>query len=177
MTGEDNIDHNFTEKKERLNVKKEEKLLKANKKGSNAKIKIEEKILEKRQARNEKRIKAHVNLAEVKIDDAIDDADVEISFLLDEIDSDIADNYPIDLIIFKAENILEEIFLRTQLKIQSAKNELIANLQNDLENTLELVTLKEHINNLKEKSDIAITTLQGKIDTEKQELNEKYGEE
>ena len=57
------------------------------------------------------------------------------------------------------------------------KRTIIANLQNDLENTLELVTLKEHINNLKEKSDIAITTLQGKIDTEKQELNEKYGEE
>ena len=48
MTGKDNIDHNFTEKKERLNVKKEEKLLKANKKGSNAKIKIEEKIWAKK---------------------------------------------------------------------------------------------------------------------------------
>ena len=63
---------------------------------------------------------------------AINDADVEIS-LLDEIDSDIVDEYHIDLIIFKAEHNLEEIFLRTQLKIQSAKNE----------------------------SDITITTLQG----------------
>ena len=167
----------LTEKKERISVKKEEKILKATEKKDNAKIKIEEKKLERRQARNEKRIESHINLADVKIEAALDDADVEISFLLDEIDNEIADGEPIELIIFKAENILEEIFLRSQLKIQAAKNELIANLQNDLEDRLELAVLKENIGGLKEKSEVVLTTLQGKIDTEKQELNEKYGEE
>lgn len=177
MVDKDNMDSKITEKKERLGLKKEEKILKASKKRSDAKIKIEEKILEKRQARNEKRIKSHLNLADVKIDAALDDADVEISFLLDEIDSEIADDEPIDLILFKAENILEEIFLRTQMKIQAAKNELIANLQYDYEDALELSVLEENIGCLKEKSAVVITTLQGKIDNEKQELNEKYGEE
>lgn len=167
----------LTEKKERISVKKEEKILKATEKKDNAKIKIEEKKLERRQARNEKRIESHINLADVKIEAALDDADVEISFLLDEIDNEIADGESIELIIFKAENILEEIFLRSQLKIQAAKNELIANLQNDLEDRLELAVLKENIGGLKEKSEVVLTTLQGKIDTEKQELNEKYGEE
>ncbi len=174
---ENNINSKITEKKERLRVKKEEQILNANKKTTDTKIKIKEKILEKRQARNEKRIEAHLNLADVKIDDAIDDADVEISFLLDAIDSEIADDEPVDLILFKTENILEEIFLRAQLKIQAAKNELIANLQNDLEDALDLNMLEENISDLKEKSSVVITTLQGKIDSEKQELNKKYGEE
>ena len=167
----------LTEKKERISVKKEEKILKATEKKDNAKIKIEEKKLERRQKKKKKRIESHINLADVKIEAALDDADVEISFLLDEIDNEIADGEPIELIIFKAENILEEIFLRSQLKIQAAKNELIANLQNDLEDRLELAVLKENIGGLKEKSEVVLTTLQGKIDTEKQELNEKYGEE
>lgn len=102
---------------------------------------------------------------------------MEISFLLDAIDSEIADDEPVDLILFKTENILEEIFLRAQLKIQAAKNELIANLQNDLEDALDLNMLEENISDLKEKSSVVITTLQGKIDSEKQELNKKYGEE
>ena len=174
---ENNINSKITEKKERLRVKKEEQILNANKKTTDTKIKIKEKILEKRQARNEKRIEAHLNLAVVKIDDAIDDADVEISFLLDAIDSEIADDEPVDLILFKTENILEEIFLRAQLKIQAAKNELIANLQNDLEDALDLNMLEENISDLKEKSSVVITTLQGKIDSEKEELNKKYGEE
>lgn len=174
---ENNINSKITEKKERLRVKKEEQILNANKKTTDTKIKIKEKILEKRQARNEKRIEAHLNLADVKIDDAIDDADVEISFLLDAIDSEIADDEPVDLILFKTENILEEIFLRAQLKIQAAKNELIANLQNDLEDALDLNMLEENISDLKEKSSVVITTLQGKIDSEKEELNKKYGEE
>ena len=174
---ENNMNSKITEKKERLRVKKEEQILNANKKTTDTKIKIKEKILEKRQARNEKRIEANLNLADVKIDDAIDDADVEISFLLDTIDSEIADDEPVDLILFKTENILEEIFLRAQLKIQAAKNELIANLQNDLEDALDLNMLEENISDLKEKSSVVITTLQGKIDSEKQELNKKYGEE
>ena len=72
---------------------------------------------------------------------------------------------------------MEEIFLRTQLRIQVAKNELIANLQQDLGDVLEVAMLEENIAELKEKSDHLIGTLEGKIATEKDEFNEKYGDE
>lgn len=45
----------YEQKKEELNIKKEEKILEANEKKTNAKIKIKEKILEKKKARNEKK--------------------------------------------------------------------------------------------------------------------------
>ena len=48
----------FQQKKEELNIKKEEKILEANEKKNNAKIKIKEKILEKKKARNEKKIRS-----------------------------------------------------------------------------------------------------------------------
>ena len=75
-----------------------------------------------------------------------------------------------DLIIFKANNYMEEILLRAQLKIQKEKNQLINNLEKDLEDAIEVAVLEESISNLKEKSAVVITTLRGKIDTEKGEL-------
>lgn len=168
----------LTEAKEKLDVKREESILKANKKRTNAKIKIEEKILERKQVRNEKRIEYHLNLAEAKIEAALDDATIDIALLTDEADYAIASGeIPVDLILFKADNILEEIALRTQLRIQVAKNELIGNLENDLEDALELAIFEESISELKEQSAVVITTLEGKIATEKEELKEKYGDE
>lgn len=168
----------LTQKKEKINVKKEETLLKANQKKTDTKIKIEEKILEKRQARNEKRIESHLNLADAKIDAAIDDAAIEIEFLNEAVELEIATGEnSADLIKYKADNILEEILLRAQLRIQIAKNELIANLEDDFEDSLELGVLEDSITELKEKSSVVITTLEGKIATEKDELEEKYGDE
>lgn len=168
----------LTQTKEKMNIKREETILKANEKKTNAKIKLEEKILEKKQARNEKRIESHLTLADVKIDEAIDDAAIDIEFLAEEVDYEIAaGESSVDLILFKADNILQEILLRTELRIQMAKNELIANLENDLEDALELAVLEESISGLKEKSSVVITTLEGKIATEKEELEEKYGDD
>ncbi len=168
----------LTETKEKLDVKREEKILNANEKRTNSKIKIRERVLEKKKIRNEKRIESHLNLADTKIDDALDDAEMEIAVLLEEVDLAIAeDKEHADLIIFKANNYMEEIMLSTQLRIVKIKNQLIRNLEDDLEETLELVALEESIFDLKEKSAVLETTLRGKIEAEKEELKEKYGEE
>ena len=58
-----------------------------------------------------------------------------------------------------------------------AKNELIANLQDDLGDVLELAMIEENIAGLKEKTGHLVGTLEGKIATEKEEFNEKYGDE
>ena len=84
---------------------------------------------------------------------------------------------PEDFILYKANSILEEIYLRTQLKILMAKNDLITNLQDDYEDNIEVEEFKEDISDLKEKTDHLIGTLEGKIETEKEELKEKYGSE
>ena len=66
----------FEEKKDELNIKREEKILKANEKKANAKIKFEEKVLEKKKARNQQKIESHLALADARIEDALDDADI-----------------------------------------------------------------------------------------------------
>lgn len=168
----------ITEKKEKLDVKREETILNANEKRTNRKIKIKEKILEKKQARNQKRIESHLNLADAKIDEALDDAELEIAILMEEVELAIAENEDAtDLILFKASNYMEEILLKAQLKIQQTKNKLIRNLEDDLEDTIEVIVLEENIADLKEKSAVVTTTLRGKIDSEKEELKQKYGDE
>ena len=166
------------EAKESSKIKREETILKMEEKKSNTKIKIEEKKLAKKQEMAERKLEAHINLADIRVDEALEDADLDIAILADAVDLAIAnEEAPTDLILFKASNILEEIFLRTQLRIQMAKNELIENLQNDLEDALELAMLEENIAELKEKTDHLIGTLEGKIATEKEEFSEKYGDE
>ena len=167
----------FEEKKDELNIKREEKILKANEKKANAKIKFEEKVLEKKKARNQQKIESHLALADARIEDALDDADIAITILSTDVEVAIENNgEDAALILFKADNILEEILLRTQLRIQIAKNELIANLQEDLDDTIETINLEESISGLKDKTATVITTLEGKIATEKEEFNQKYGE-
>lgn len=167
----------FEEKKDELNIKKEERILSANEKKANAKIKFEEKVLEKKKARNQKKIESHLNLADAKIEDALDDADFSIDVLTYDVEVAIENNgQDVDLILFKADNILEEILLRTQLRIQIAKNELIANLQEDLDDTIEVINLEDSISDFKDKSATVVTTLEGKIVAEKEEYKQKYGE-
>ena len=160
-----------------MNIKKEEKILATNQKKANAKIKFEEKVLEKKKARNQQKIESHLALADARIEDALDDADIAITILSNDVQVAIENNgEDADLILFKADNLLEEILLRTQLRIQMAKNELIANLQEDLDDTIETINIEESISDLKDKTNTVITTLEGKIATEKEEFNQKYGE-
>jgi len=71
---------------------------------------------------------------------------------------------------------LEEILLRTQLRIHVAKNQLIANLSSDLDDISELVDMEQNISDVKDKMETVTVTLEGKIAAEKKELNEKYGD-
>lgn len=159
-------------------IKREETILKANEKGSNAKIRFQEKRLEMKKSRNEKKLQSHIKSAENDVEKALKDADLEIDRLSKEIALEIKNEEgPEDLILYKASSILEEIYLRTQLKILMAKNDLITNLQDDLEDNLELADFEENIADLKEKTDHLIGTLEGKIATEKEELKAKYGNE
>ncbi|WP_295617240.1 hypothetical protein [uncultured Methanobrevibacter sp.] len=145
------------------------------KKKANAKIKFEEKVLENKKARNQKKLESHLALADARIEDALDDADLAVAVLSNEVELAIENNgEDADFILFKAENILEEILLRTQLRIQVAKNELIANLQEDLDDTIETINYEESIAEFKDKTATVVTTLEGKIATEKEEFEQKY---
>jgi hypothetical protein len=159
-------------------IKREETILKANEKSSNAKIRFQEKRLERKKSRNEKKLQSYLKSAENSVDKALKDADIEIEKLSEEIALEMKNEEgPEDFIIYKANSILEEIYLRTQLKILMAKNDLITNLQDYYEDNLEVEEFEEEIADLKEKTDHLIGTLEGKIATEKEELKEKYGSE
>ena len=159
-------------------IKREETILKASDKSSNAKIRFKEKRLERKKSRNEKKLESHLKSAEKTVEKALKDADLEIDDLSEEIALEIKNEEgPEDFILYKANSILEEIYLRTQLKILMAKNDLITNLQDYYEDNLEVEEFEEEIADLKEKTDHLIGTLEGKIATEKEELKEKYGSE
>lgn len=180
MSSEDEktLQEKVNEIKDTDEIKREETILKANEKGSNAKIRFQEKRLERKKSRNEKKLQSHLKSAENSVDKALKDADLEINKLSEEIALEMKNEEgPEDFIIYKANSILEEIYLRTQLKILMAKNDLITNLQDYYEDNLEVEEFEEEIANLKEKTDHLIGTLEGKIATEKEELKEKYGSE
>lgn len=159
-------------------IKREETILKASDKTTNAKIRFKEKRLERKKSKNEKKLQSHLKSAEKSVDKTLKDADSEIDQLSKEIALEIKNEEgPEDFILYKANSLLEEIYLRAQLKILMAKNDLITNLQDDYEDNLELEEFKEEISDLKEKADHLIGTLEGKIETEKEELKEKYGRE
>lgn len=159
-------------------IKREETILKASDKTTNAKIRFQEKRLERKKSRNEKKLQSHLKSAETSVDKALKDADMEIEKLSEEIALEMKNEEgPEDFILYKANSFLEEIYLRTQLKILMAKNDLITNLQDDYEDNIEVEEFEGNIADLKEKTDHLIGTLEGKIVTEKEELKEKYGGE
>lgn len=140
-------------------------------------MKIEEKKLEIKKAIAEKKTESHINLADSKIEEAIEDADLSIAILADVVETEIEEGeYPEELIIYRAINVFEEILLRAQLKIQIAKNDLIVNLRDDLEDAVEIANIEDNISDVKDKMDTVIGTLEGKIAAEKEELKEKYGD-
>lgn len=178
MSSEDEktFQEKLNEIKDTDEIKREETILKANEKGSNAKIRFREKRLERKKSRNEKKLQSYLKSAENTVDKALKDADLEIDNLSEEIAIEMKNEEgPEDFIIYKANSILEEIYLRTQLKILMAKNDLITNLQDYYEDNLEVEEFEEDIAGLKEKTDHLIGTLEGKIATEKEELKDKYG--
>lgn len=97
---------------------------------------------------------------------------------MDAVDKEIAENEekPIEFILYKAENNLEEILLNTQLKMQKVKNELIKNFEKDIVKVAELVTLEEDLAVVKDEMDEVSSILDERIDIEKETLNIKAKE-
>ena len=77
---------------------------------------------------------------------------------------------PIEFILFKGTNKLEEILLNTQLKIQKAKIELIKNLEKDMGNVAELISIEEDLAEFKGKVDEINALLDERIEIEKETL-------
>ncbi len=152
-------------------IKSEERIFKVNDKSTPAKIRFKEKRQERKKSRNEKKLQSHIKSAENVVNKALKDADLEIKQLSEEIALEIKNEEGSEnLIIYKAFSILDEIYLRAQLKIVMAKNDLITNLQDDLEDNIEFTVFEENIVDLKEKTDYIMGTLERKIIMEKEEL-------
>ncbi len=93
----------------------------------------------------DKKIEGHLEKA-IKIIDRVED---------DAVDKEIVENdeKPIEFILFKATNKLEEILLKYELKMQKTKNDLIKNLEKDMERVMELASIEEDLTFLKEEMD------------------------
>lgn len=157
--------------KKKLSVKIDERKVKLEEKKAQAKINHEERKLALKERYTDKKISGHIEKAIKKVYKAEDDADNDIIKLLDAIDSEIENSEkPIEFILFKAENNLEEIFLNTQLKMQKAKNELIKNLEKDMEKVAELISLEDDLSTFKDEMDEVTTLLDERIEIEKETL-------
>ena len=162
--------------KENLSVKLDERKVKFEEKKAEAKIKREEKKIALKEKRADKKINAHFENAIKSINKAEEDADKDIVKLLDNVEEEIeADEKPIELILFNANNKLEEIVLKAGLKIVKAKNHLFKNLEKDFENVAEIISLEEELAIVKDESDEVAALLDERIDIEKETLalNEK----
>ena len=158
--------------KEKLSLKIDERKAKFEEKKEQAKINRKEKELDRKAKRVDKKISSHIEKALNKVYKAEDEADEKIIILLDAVDNEIEEDEekPIEFIVFKAQNKLEEILLETQLKIQKAKNELIKNLEKDMEKVAELVSIEEDIESYQAEMDEVLDLLDEKIKTEKETL-------
>ena len=166
------------ETKEKLAVKHDERKVKFEEKRAQAKINREERKLNLKEAYTDKKIESHIEKAIKKINKAEDDADKEVLKLLDAIDKEIAEDQekPIEFILFKGKNKLEEILLDTQLKMQKAKNELIKNLEKDMGNVAELISIEEDLAAVKGEMDEVNALLDERIEIEKETLDIKAKE-
>ena len=166
------------ETKEKLSVKHDERKVKFEEKRAQAKINREERKLDLKEAYTDKKIESHIEKAIKKINKAEDDADNDVVKLLDAIDKEIAEDQdkPIEFILFKGKNKLEEILLNTQLKMQKAKNELIKNLEKDMENVAELISIEENLAAVKGEMDEVNALLDERIEIEKETLDIKAKE-
>lgn len=169
---------NFDEQKEKFSVKIDEQKAKLEEKKAQAKINHEERKLKMKASYADKKIEGHLEKAIKIIDKVEDDADKEITKLLDAVDKEIVeeDEKPIEFILFKATNNLEEILLKYELKMQKAKNDLIKNLEKDMERVMELASIEEDLEFLNEEMDEISDILDQKITIEKQTLSLKSKE-
>lgn len=164
----------FDEQKEKLSVKIDEKKVQYEEKKAQAKIKREEKKLELKESYTEKKISAHIEKAIKIMYKVEDDVDKDVIKLLDATDAEIeAGEEPIEFILFKTQNKLQEILLKALLKLQKTKNDLIKNLAKDMKDVNELVSIEEDISVVKDEMDEISTLLNEKIDIEKETLNLK----
>ncbi|WP_296881523.1 hypothetical protein [uncultured Methanobrevibacter sp.] len=164
----------FDEQKEKLSVKIDEKKVQYEEKKAQAKIKREEKKLELKESYTEKKISAHIEKAIKIMYKVEDDVDKDVIKLLDATDAEIeAGEEPIEFILFKTQNKLQEILLKALLKLQKTKNDLIKNLVKDMKDVNELVSIEEDISVVKDEMDEISTLLNEKIDIEKETLNLK----
>ena len=164
----------FDEQKEKLSVKIDEKKVQYEEKKAQAKIKREEKKLELKESYTEKKISAHIEKAIKVMYKVEDDVDKDVIKLLDATDAEIeAGEEPIEFILFKTQNKLQEILLKALLKLQKTKNDLIKNLAKDMKDVNELVSIEEDISVVKDEMDEISTLLNEKIDIEKETLNLK----
>lgn len=160
--------------KEKLAVKVDESKVKLEEKKAQAKINHKERKLALKEKYTDKKISAHIEKALKIIEKAEQDAENDIVKLLDATDSEIeAGEKPIELILFKTENKLEEILLDAMLKMQKAKNELIKNFEKDIERVADLVSIEEDISVFKDEMDEVSNILDERIDIEKETLNLK----
>lgn len=146
---------NFDEQKDKLSVKIDEQKAKLEEKKIQAKINHDERKLKMKESYADKKIQAHLEKTIKIIEKVEDDADKEVAKLLDAVDKEIEeeDEKPIEFIIFKATNKLEEILLKYDLKMQKAKNDLIKNLEKDMERVIELASIEEDLEFLNEEMD------------------------
>jgi RNAse (barnase) inhibitor barstar len=165
---------NLDEQKEKLSVKLDENKVKLEEKRAQVKLNRNERKLKLKEKYTDKKISDHIERAIRKIFKAEDDAEKNIDKVLDIVNSEIeANEKPIELILFKADNKLVEILLEAEFKMQKAKNGLIKDFEKDIKSVEEVVSMQEDISVFKAEIDDISNLLDERIDIEKETLNLK----
>lgn len=143
-----------------------------------SKVNAKNKVKETQTNIAEKKFAAQMDKAEKKIDKAIDEADKCICKLLENTDKEIEKGKsPADLILFKASNQFEQIRLETELKMQTARVDLIKSLEKDVEKLEHLANIESNTSEVKDRMCEGKCKIKDKIKCRKEEIQEKLNQE
>ena len=142
------------------------------------KNKINEKKLQRAIDLNNRKFESHIEVADKRITRVLNDAEDSIDLLFAKVDAEASEeDSDIGLIIFRAQNKVNEIILKRDYKIQLIINDLIDDLIVDVTKAIELDDAVPEDFDTQAKVDKAVADLQEKIDAKKEEFDKKLDED
>ena len=174
----ESLSNKLDESKVKFNEEKAKTKESVSKNREETKNKINEKKLQKAIDLNNRKFESHLNIADKRITRVLNDAEDSIDLLFAKVDAEVSEeDSDIGLIIFRAQNKVNEIILKRDYKLQIIINDLIDELIDDVAKAIELDDAVPEDFDAQAKVDKAVADLQEKIGAKKEEFDKKLDED
>lgn len=174
----ESLSNKLDQSKVKFNEEKEKTKESVSKNREETKNKINEKKLQRAIDLNNRKFESHIEVADKRITRVLNDAEDSIDLLFAKVDAEVSEeDSDIGLIIFRAQNKVNEIILKRDYKLQIIINDLIDELIDDVAKAIELDDAVPEDFDAQAKVDKAVADLQEKIGAKKEEFDKKLDED